>query len=29
MEGTPVGLADVLFAIVFGVAMGALIALGF
>jgi hypothetical protein len=29
MQGTPIGIADVLFAIVFGVALGALIALGF
>jgi hypothetical protein len=29
MENTPIGIADVLFAIVFGVALGALIALGF
>ena len=26
MQGTPIGLADVLFAIVFGIALGALIA---
>ena len=29
MENTPVGIADVLFAVLFGVALGALIALGF
>ena len=29
MQGTPIGIADVLFAIIFGVALGALIALGF
>lgn len=29
MQGTPVGVVDVLFAIIFGVALGALIALGF
>jgi hypothetical protein len=27
MQGTPIGIADVLFAIIFGVALGALIAL--
>ena len=26
MQGTPIGIADVLFAIIFGVALGALIA---
>jgi len=29
MHDTPVGIADVAFAIVFGIALGALIALGF
>jgi hypothetical protein len=29
MENTPIGAVDVLFACVFGVALGALIALGF
>jgi hypothetical protein len=29
MENTPIGIVDVLFACVFGVALGALIALGF
>ena len=29
MENTPIGLVDVLFAVLFGVALGALIALGF
>jgi hypothetical protein len=29
MENTPIGIVDVAFAIVFGVALGALIALGF
>ena len=29
MENTPIGIADILFACVFGVALGALIALGF
>ena len=29
MENTPVGLVDVLFACIFGVALGALIAIGF
>ena len=29
MENTPVGAVDVAFAIIFGVALGALIALGF
>ena len=27
MQGTPIGIADVLFAVLFGVALGALIAL--
>ena len=29
MENTPIGIADILFAVLFGVALGALIALGF
>jgi hypothetical protein len=29
MENTPIGAVDVLFAVIFGVALGALIALGF
>jgi hypothetical protein len=29
MENTPVGIVDVAFAVLFGVALGALIALGF
>ena len=29
MENTPIGIADVLFAVLFGIALGALIALGF
>ena len=29
MQGTPIGIVDVAFAIIFGVALGALIPLGF
>ena len=29
MQGEPIGIVDVLFAVLFGIALGALIALGF